>query len=230
MITKNKLALSIIFSFLPVVTMAADSDPIEKLKACHNAELGSKLAPGESSEIITEGNTKGMLVDGIPRGWAIRYEDGKVYRKMYLDKFGQKDRSKACTFSYYGGDVYTYSLGMGTNFPLAFLKNGKPLNGYFEEGDVNEKYYVKIHAKNGLAHGVSHTRSTSLEAFSIQDEKGIYYQGLKNGRFQIRLEFLGDSYHQISLENEFRKGKKTNTEVIWAIPEEGNKILEFIGS
>jgi hypothetical protein len=229
MISKKLLTLSIIFSFLPVVTMAAESGPIEKLKACYNAEFGSKIAPGENYEVVTKGKTKGMLVDGIPRGWAIRNENGKVYRKTYLDKFGQKDRSKACTFSYYGGDVYTYSLGSGTDFPLAFLKNGKPLNGYFEEGDVNGSYYIKVHSKNGLANGISHTRQTIVKVLSMGEDKGIYYQGFKNGRFTTKFEFMGDSSDEVFLEFEHNMGVTTNVEIKWAFPEDDNQILKLLG-
>lgn len=162
---------------------------------------------------------KGVLYDGVPMGWAYSYyPNGRLKKKFYLDydasnNLRGKVRGKVFNYFYYKGNVYAV-FGDGENFPIYWLKDGKPFKGLLTLGYPDKRKgaikgeldspegqrgaWFKIYLKNGVASGIA----------IIRKEKGVFKKGFKNGLFLNR-EFghAEDNYRMGK-----KHGKSTNTE------------------
>lgn len=213
---------------LPIHSLAS-SELLHQLKTCYYAGLGSKVKPGENYTVKEEFRNDGtlesriMLVDGIPRGWAHYYDKTKkIEAKVYYDKFGQLDESKMCRFYYIATNRYARS-GDGINQPLLMLNSGEPHNGYFENGSDSD-FYTKLYFKNGAAHGQAHIKDFNMSLLANTEEKGIFYAGYKNGKFWVRWTGLMsaisyDIKDQVTFENHYKMGELVDSEITYAFPE-----------
>lgn len=229
--------ITLVYLFSTPHAVASPAEGLDHLQACHNAELGSDVKPGEdffiqdnfsSTNILSN---KLMLVDGVPRGWAFKYRDGKISDKLFFDDYGQLDSTKGCFFEHVNNDTFT-SSGSGTKRPILMLKNGKPHNGFFERGNEQDAFYSKMYFKNGMAHGQAHNKGFNESFLADTEEKGIFYNGFKNGKFWLKwTAMIGaqgfDVENYVKFDVYYEMGKLVDKKITYAWPEEveNNSIL-----
>jgi hypothetical protein len=211
-------------------TSSADSaSALNKLAVCHNAFIGIKAKPSEDFFVQQESRSDGtllsklMLVDGVPRGWKFYYTKGLVSRKVYFDDYGQVDNSNRCFFGYNHNDIYT-SAGDGISHQMLLLKNGKPHRGFFVEGKQTDDFYTKIHYKGGVAHGQAQNNSFNISLLANTIEKGVFYNGYKNGKFWLKWISLAgatgyDVHDYVTFQPYYDMGELVSNKILYAFPE-----------
>lgn len=150
---------------------------IEEVIKWYKSPLGIDIKPNDTYiETISDRDrsgairSEGILYDGVPMGWANHYYKGGAFSfKNFFDNEGNPVKGKRFDNLYYQGDTYTM-FGDGENFPLAWLKNGKPYNGKLtlgkydkdkDNGSLSTPYddkstMFRFYVKNGFASGLSY--------------------------------------------------------------------------
>lgn len=212
----NKIFKNIVLLTLFTPSVQA-SDEILDLIACHVSPLGWTAKSGEDSFVREEAGPFGsqikiMYIDGMPRGWAFTYKDGMLVKKDFYNEYGQLDKSQTCLFSDVDNRAFTLT-GNGMIKPQMALENGKPYKGFIE--NQNNKIYYK----NGMAHGQALINSFNQKLLADITEKGVFYEGYKNGVFEVKWVPIVDENQYVRLEYTYDMGKQTDVKIVYAWPE-----------
>jgi hypothetical protein len=202
----------VLFASVALAAIQYEKDPykitIKDVINWYEADIGLEIDPtGIDKYPFSEGNAKASLYDGELRGWAnSHFPNGRLKRKLYFNPdFSSRKNGrvnfKSFEYFYYQGDVYA-SFGNGTNYPMFWLKNGKPYNGMLTLGHPNtnkdalegeldspsgkEGVWFRLYVKNGLANGIAEIPST------LTTDTGKFKNGFKNGVWDRKADFDGD--------------------------------------
>lgn len=196
-----------------VAWLAPKSIKIDDILSWYHADIGMMEVPdGVDKLLIEESNGKGYLYDGVVKGWTETFFDnGRKKRKLFFapdhPSADEKGRVRGMSFDYFylEGDTYA-KFGDGERYPVYWLKNGKPINGFVKVGKEDrtegalqgdrlvpvedEDAWLMYYVKNGLANGISRYK-LSRWSKTLETRKGNYRNGFKHAAFSETKNILG---------------------------------------